>query len=393
MELWRQMTPQHRKRFILWAISALVVVVTLWLARKVLGLYFIGLALAYILAPVVDGVQHGIEWLAERIRFRFLYKRARGLSIFLSYLLLIGVIAGFFAIAVPILVNEADELWSRREVIWNQIRRVGENVGKDVFEQYQLLPDQVRAQVDEYIQNINTYVANVLQRVLEQALQATGVAITFTASIVLGITIVPFWTFYFLRDYVQIRDSVASSLPSAIREDVRSVLLILDRTVGAYVRGELVLAIVVGTMTAIVVSILGLEYGLLLGVIAGALEVVPNIGPTLASIPAILLALTRSPGLALVTAISYNLIQQVENSLIVPRVLGRTMGLHPVVMMVMLVVGAEIAGLPGLILAPIITASLRDLYRYLSYRFADDPLSPARALDTMMNRVEFDVDV
>jgi predicted PurR-regulated permease PerM len=270
---------------------------------------------------------------------------------------------------------------------------VGENVGKDVFEQYQLLPDQVRAQVDEYIQNINTYVGNVLQRVLEQALQATGVAITFTASIVLGITIVPFWTFYFLRDYVQIRDSVASSLPSAIREDVRSVLLILDRTVGAYVRGELVLAIVVGTMTAIVVSILGLEYGLLLGVIAGALEVVPNIGPTLASIPAILLALTRSPGLALVTAISYNLIQQVENSLIVPRVLGRTMGLHPVVMMVMLVVGAEIAGLPGLILAPIITASLRDLYRYLSYRFADDPLSPARALDTMMNRVEFDVDV
>jgi predicted PurR-regulated permease PerM len=132
---------------------------------------------------------------------------------------------------------------------------------------------------------------------------------------------------------------------------------------------------------------------LLLGVIAGALEVVPNIGPTLASIPAILLALTQSPGLALVTAVSYNLIQQLENSLIVPRVLGRTMGLHPVVMMVMLVVGAEIAGLPGLILAPIITALLRDIYRYLSYRFAEDPLSPAEALSTIVNRVAFDVEV
>ncbi len=393
MALWRQMTPQHRKRFILWAISALVVLVTLWLARKVLGLYFIGLALAYLLAPVVDWVQHGIQWFADKIHFKFLYRRARGLSILISYLLLIGVIAGFFAIAVPIILNEAEELWSRREVIWTQIRRVGENVGKDVFEQYQLLPDQVRVQVDEYIQNINAYVGNVLQRVLEQALQATGVAITFTASIVLGITIVPFWTYYFLRDYTQIRDALESSIPRAIREDVRSVLLILDRTVGAYVRGELVLAIVVGTMTVIVVSLLGLEYGLLLGVIAGALEVVPNIGPTLASIPAILLALTRSPGLALITAISYNLIQQVENSLIVPRVLGRTMGLHPVVMMVMLVVGAEIAGLPGLVLAPITAALLRDLYRYLSYRLADDPLSPASALARMMNRVEFDIDV
>mgnify|MGYP006299920679 CR=1 FL=1 len=393
MNLWRQMSPQHRKRFILWAISALVVLVTLWLARKVLGLYFIGLALAYLLAPVVDGVQHGIEWFANRIHFQFLYKRARGLAIFISYLLLIGVIAGFFAVAVPIIMNEAEDLWSRREVIWHEIRRVGENVGKDVFEQYQLLPDQVRAQVDEYIRNINTYVGNVLQRVLEQALQATGVAITFTASIVLGITIVPFWTYYFLRDYTQIRDSLEKSIPTAIREDVRSVLLILDHTVGAYVRGQLVLAFVVGTMTAIVVSILGLDYGLLLGVIAGALEVVPNIGPTLASIPAILLALTQSPGLALVTAVSYNLIQQLENSLIVPRVLGRTMGLHPVVMMVMLVVGAEIAGLPGLILAPIITALLRDIYRYLSYRFAEDPLPPAEALSTIVNRVAFDVEV
>jgi predicted PurR-regulated permease PerM len=393
MNLWRQMTPQHRKRFALWALSALVVIVTLWLARKVLGLYLIGLVLAYILAPVVDGVQHGIEWFSNQIRFGFLHKRARGLGIFISYLLLIGVIAGFFAIAVPIIVNEAEELWSRREVIWHQIRRVGENVGRNMFEQYQLLPDQVRAQVDEYIQNINTYVGNVLQRVLEQALQATGVAITLTTSIVLGITIVPFWTYYFLRDYTQIRDSLESSIPRAIRADVRSVLLIVDRTVGAYVRGQFVLATVVGTMTAIVVSILGLEYGLLLGVIAGALEVVPNIGPTLASIPAILLALTRSPGLAIITAISYNLIQNVENSLIVPRVLGRTMGLHPVVMMVMLVVGAEIAGLLGLILAPIITALLRDLYRYLSYRFADDPLTPAAALAQLMNRVEFDIDV
>ena len=116
----------------------------------------------------------------------------------------------------------------------------------------------------------------------------------------------------------------------------------------------------------------------MLGVVAGALEIVPNIGPTIAAIPAILLALTISPIRALITAVACNMIQNVENSMIVPRILGRSLGLHPVVMMVMLVVGTEIAGFPGLILAPILTAVSRDIYRYLGYRFAEEPLAPAR---------------
>src|SRR5690606_8661597 len=118
------------------------------------------------------------------------------------------------------------------------------------------------------------------------------------------------------------------------------------------------------------------DYALLLGVLAGLLEIVPNIGPTLAAIPAILVALGRGPLWALLTAVAVNLVQNLENSVIVPRILGRSVGLHPVVMMVMLVVGTEVAGLPGLILAPILTAVARDVYRYLSYRLGDAPCGP-----------------
>lgn len=389
MTFWNRITPQRRKRYILWAVASFVILLVLFLARKVLGLYIIGVVLAYILAPIVDALQRGITWFAERIRFKFLKRNARGLSILISYIVLIGLIAGFVSLVMPVIIGEAEDLWSRREGIWNQVRRVADSV----FEQYQLMPESVRTQIEEVFADINAYLAEAVRKVLEQAFTVTGVAITYTASLVLGITIVPFWTFYLLRDFPKLKTAVRSMIPSAIRADLNSMVLMLDRTVGAYFRGQILLSLIIGVLTTVVMSILGLDYALLLGVIAGALEIVPNIGPTLAAIPAILLALTVSPVRALLTAVACNMIQNVENSLIVPRILGRSLGLHPVVMMVMLVVGTEIAGLPGLILAPILTAVSRDIYRYLGYRFAEEPLEPRMALEKVVLLGDFNQDL
>lgn len=389
MSFWKAMSQQRRKRFVLWALASFLILLVLYLARNVLGLYFIGIILAYILAPLVDVLQRWLTRLAEKIRFRFLIKRARGLSIVISYLLLIGLIAGFIALVVPVINREAVDLWSRRDAIWEEVQ----GVAQSVFEQYQLLPDTIRNQIDEVFANINTRIGETLQGVLQQAFEMTGVAITYTASIVLGITIVPFWTYFLLRDFPDLKSSISRMIPSAIRADVKSMLMMLDSTIGAYLRGQIALSIIIGVMQTIVMSLLGLEYALLLGVIAALLEVVPNIGPTLAAIPAVLLALTRSPGLALITALACNMIQNVENTIIVPRILGRSLGIHPVVMMVMLVVGTEIAGLPGLLLAPILTAVSRDIYRYLGYRFAEQPLSPGEALDHVVKLGEFNQDL
>jgi predicted PurR-regulated permease PerM len=389
MSFWSAMTPQRRKRFILWAVASFLILLVLFLARKVLGLYFIGVVLAYILAPVVDIFQRWLTRLGERIRFKFLQKHARAISIWISYLLLIGLIAGFVSLVVPVVSREAQDLWARREAIWEQIRRVADSV----FEQYQLLPDTIRNQIEEMFANINTRLAEAVQKVLEQAFQVTGVAITYTASLVLGITIVPFWTFFLLRDFPQLKTSVSGMIPTALRADAKSIVLMLDRTIGAYLRGQIALSIIIGVLQTVVMSLLGLDYALLLGFIAAILEIIPNIGPTIAAIPAILLALTRSPILALITAASCNMIQNVENSIIVPRILGRNLGIHPVVMMVMLVVGTEIAGLPGLFLAPILTAVSRDIYRYLGYRFAEVPLEPSAALERVVKLGEFNQDL
>lgn len=369
---WQRIPVQRRKRIVLFALAALTVGLTLWAARSVLGLYIIGLVLAYILAPLVGAVQRGIEWLARMTRLRFLGRAARSLAILISYLIVAALIAGFIALVVPIITREAQQLWAGRNAIWSKLTEWGENV----FQRYQLLPDRVRDQIDDSLRNLSMFVTDAFQKALKRSVTA----ISYTTSLVLGATIIPFWTYFLLRDYEQLRHSLYQSLPDALQADVRSVAKMLDRTIGAYLRGQILLMGIMGVLQTLVLTIVGVDYSLLLGALAGLLEIVPSIGPTVAAVPAILIALARSPGLALLTAGAAILVQQVENSFIVPRVLGRTIGLHPVVMMVMLVIGTEIAGFAGLMLAPILTAVLRDVYRYLAYRFADDPQTPEDAL-------------
>ena len=382
---WHRIPIQRRKRIALFTAAMLAMVLTLWAARSVLGLYMVGLILAYVLAPAVKALQHGLEWLGNKVRLRFLARGARGVSIIISYLLLIAAVVGFISMVVPIVVGEAEQLWETREVIWKQISIWFEQVVRE----YELLPDRARLQIDDTIRELSSFVTGAFQ----QAIQGTFSAISYTTSIILGITIVPFWTFFLLRDIDLIQDSIHRMLPGAIRDDLRSILRMLDRTIGDYLRGEIGLMLIVGVMQTIALTLLGLEYALLLGLLAGILEIVPNIGPTIAAVPAILVALTHSPGLALVTVVVCILIQNIENSFIVPRVLGRSVGLHPVVMMVMLVVGTEIAGLPGLVLAPILTAVLRDVYRYLVYRFADTPYQPTDALVQVLSDEPFSTEI
>jgi predicted PurR-regulated permease PerM len=127
------------------------------------------------------------------------------------------------------------------------------------------------------------------------------------------------------------------------------------------------------------------EFGaftLVLALIAGVLEWFPIIGPIIAAVPAILIGISISPAAAIAAALLYIAIQQLENNLLVPKILGDAVELHPAVLIVALVVGGALFGIGGAILAAPIVAAGRDLYRYAFQRLADAP--PAEALATAM---------
>ncbi|MBI4097262.1 MAG: AI-2E family transporter [Candidatus Levybacteria bacterium] len=179
-------------------------------------------------------------------------------------------------------------------------------------------------------------------------------AFTVTSKIfgsVLATISVFFISFYFLMYHEAFKRWVASLFHKNTREKVVETMQLIDEKLGAWFRGEVTLMFSIGFMTWIALSIINMPYALPLAVIAGFLEIVPTLGPTLSAIPAVIVALTISPTLALTVVVIYIIIQQLENSLLVPKVMQRAVGLNPVMVIIAIMIGGNLMGVIGALLA------------------------------------------
>lgn len=144
------------------------------------------------------------------------------------------------------------------------------------------------------------------------------------------------------------------------------LVLDIEKQVGGWVRGELFLMLIIGIMTYLGLFLLGVPYALPLAVLAGLLELVPNLGPTMAAVPAIFIALTVSPVIAVGTLILSIVIQQLENNLIVPKVMQSATGTQPLATIIVLLVGFTLGGITGAVLAMPIYLTIQTVYKALS---------------------------
>jgi predicted PurR-regulated permease PerM len=158
---------------------------------------------------------------------------------------------------------------------------------------------------------------------------------------------------------------------------------LIDDVLSAYIRGQLLLILFVGGLSTIALLIIGVPFAIVLGLIAGIFEALPYVGPILGAIPALIVALLSDPVSAIWVAVAFFAIQQVENLILVPRISGESVKLHPAMVMVVLVMGNELAGLLGMLVAVPITATIRDVFKYLYLRFQDEPLEPEDALSSI----------
>jgi predicted PurR-regulated permease PerM len=186
-----------------------------------------------------------------------------------------------------------------------------------------------------------------------------------------------------LSDQPQAANSALKLLPAAMRADVTAMIRITDAVFSSYIRGQLLLAVLIGAMAVTGLTLLGVPFPAVLALIAALFELLPFIGPLLGAIPAVLVAIVQSPLLGLWTAVLYLGIQQAENLFFAPRIAGNAVKLHPAIIMVVLVVGNELAGLWGVLLAVPLTAAVRDLYLYLYWRLQGGPLEPEAALSRL----------
>jgi predicted PurR-regulated permease PerM len=352
----------------------------IWAARKVLLPYVLGLVLAYLLFPLVN-------WLDRKMPRRFhTWRIARPLSIIVTYLLLIALVAGVIAFFVPLV---ADQVGSLVE-IWPDLASQVQDWGNRGWGWYnENIPADWRQTIET---NLKALIDDVIAAV-QEGVVATVRTIFSTISFIIGLVVIPFWLFYILHDESQVKAGVMQALPHQFRADVRCMAHLIDDVLSAYIRGQLLLCLFVGGMATAALWIIGVPFALVLGLIAGILEALPYVGPILGAIPAILVALLDSPASAIWVAVSFLAIQQVENLILVPRISGKSVKLHAAMVMVVLVVGNELAGFWGMLVAVPVTAIIRDVFKYLYLRSLDEPLMPEAAMAEIRSGTEVQLGV
>lgn len=373
------LTPARRNRLALVGSLILLVGVLLWAARNALVPYVLGLALAYVMLPVVNRLEAVLRRVLRRPR------PARAGAILLTYLLAAGLIALFFALIVPVVGQQFNVLWNSR----GELRAGAQRQADRFLGWYDVtVPPDIQAQVNELLGQVTGTLVRALQAGIVRTLGVVTNAVTF----VLGLIVIPFWLFYVLYDQSMVMRGMLGMIPVRVRPDLLNLVRIADGILSKYLRGQLILCVFIGVLSTVGLTVLGVRFPAVLGLMAGVFEILPFIGPILGLIPAAIVATIQDPVLGLWTVLLFTAIQQIENVLLVPRISGKAVELHPALIMVVLVVGYQVAGLWGMILAVPLAAIVRDVFKYLYLRFQDEPLSPREAM-VRLGRTPMQLDV
>lgn len=289
----------------------------LWYIKSVLIILFVVAILVAAFSPVVEK----------------LYKKKvpRILSVLLIYTGLVFLFALLIYLIVPPIALQVREFTHNLPAF---IERTS-----PIYYQFKEYLPALQQSLENLAATLNKLTANIWSATLT----IFGGLVSFLTIFVL--------TFYILLEKESITNFLISVLPLDHKDKIVEVLKKIGDKVGAWLRGQLILCVIIAIATLIILIIFRVPYALILAVLAGILEIIPTIGPILAAIPAILLALTISPLTALIVALCYFGLQQLESQILVPKIMGKVVGLSPVIIIIALLVGAKLFGILGAILA------------------------------------------
>lgn len=307
------------------AVGALLAL--LFYLRDIAALVIVAVVLAILISPVAD--------LCERHRI------PRSLGVLAVYLIALSLLGLLFTLIAQPIIAEVQQLTGALPAAWERVIAAAETLRAFSIEHG--LVDQLK----KFASGLEGKVAAGIFGALSGAF---GGALSFLLLLV--------FTFYLSTYATVARRSLIGLAPDRWQPFLIGVVPRIERKMGAWLRGLLTLGIIMGFLVFIGLSVLRVEYALLLAFLAAFAEVVPYVGAIIATVVAVLLTLLQSPAKAVAVLILFIVLQQLENHLLVPKVMQRAVGVHPVVSMIALLVGAKIGGIPGALLAIPIVAGL-----------------------------------
>lgn len=306
-------------------LATLAILAGLWLLlqiRDILYLLFIAFLLMTAIYPLVV--------LLEKIRI------PRILAILIVYAVIFGVFGFSVVSAIPTLVGQTTKL----------VEELPGVVAK-------VLPD-LKVNLSSYLTQLAPLGENVVNFTVGLF---SNIITTFT---------VLFFTFYFLLERRRVKKIIADTFGETIAERSITILRAIELRLGAWVRGELILMFSIGLFVYIGLTILRVDFALPIAIVSGLLEIIPNIGPIISAIPAVLIGLSMSPIVALSVVALYVIVHQVEGNIVVPFIMKQSVGLSPLVSILALLIGGRLAGITGAVLAVPVLLVCQVLIQYFT---------------------------
>lgn len=324
--------------------------ILLILVKPVLGPFLLAFGLAYLLNPVVEALEK------RRI--------GRRMAIALVFIGIIAVIGAAIFLMLPKLYTELSKLTLSLPMTMQTI----DQAIQDFRTHFRStgLPNQVAQVIDENLAHMEIVVVEHLRSFLQTLPQMLASLSLFILSPVLAI--------YFLADWKRLNKGCLRLVPQKWRLGWQRLLQDINHVVRRYIRGDMIIAVIVGILTGIGVKLVGMDYALLIGIICGVFDLIPYFGPVIGAVPSILLGLTNSPMMGLKVAIVIIIVQQLESDVISPKLMGDSVGLHPLLIVFVLLAGGELAGFWGMLISVPIAAVLRVIFRHIYFRLVSPEL-------------------
>lgn len=361
------MTANQRIRLGMAISAVLIVIVLVWLARGGLAPFFLGAILAYLISPVVGRI-------SQLFRMRWPNARwARVAAILTFFVVVFGIVAGIAALVIPPLIDSVQELVDEQDRI---IASVRERVDEWLDQYNREVPESVQEWIDTAVANASDSAGDWVGSI------AGSVATRVVSSIVavIGFFVVPVWLFMVLKDHQRISRGFYGLFPFELRGDVRYMMRDADRVLGNYLRAILILAVVVGLITYVGLFLLDAPFAVALAIIAGVGEMIPIVGPIIATLIAVAVVMALDPGITAVwVLLLYIGVQQVQNMFLAPKIHGSALRIHPALIIMLVLIGGELFGTIGMALTPPLFAITRNSFLYVYKRLDGMPRPSAAA--------------
>jgi predicted PurR-regulated permease PerM len=344
---------RYGKYFIFFGATFLVLS-ALYIWKMTLLPFILGLILAYLFLPLIRRVEKILPGKGKWV------ERKRVMAIAIVFVTILGVVGTLSAIAITLIIHNSADLIANATNVANTALAKGKELTGSIRN---FFPESMRGQVDAAIADATSSMTKSFSS--SGTGSGTGSVLTSSLGFIFGFFAVPMFLFYLLKDSEKIQCNIYGCMPSGVSKHIRTVVEIIEQTLGRYIRAELTLGAIVGGMSLVGMLIIGMPFAIPLAVVNGIAEMVPTFGPIIGGAIMAVVALAVAPDKVVWVIVLAIFIQLSENNLIAPKVTSSCLHLHPTLVVMLLVLGSYFWGFWGMVLTVPVTSTLVDMFTYV----------------------------